>query len=247
VRAVRHSSGRGKTLRSRREHVDLSIYWLGLGVFARNPTVVVLPLLVAVIGIFLAQVARVMPDPFGLVSFILQLLNLFALGVSIIIADAGWRRGVASFDEAWHDARRKAGDIIFAAFGFTFVLQIALLAGQYLGAAGIALTALAVYGLIFTIPAAAIGGVPGGAAINASVERVKSNPLTSGVLAAVAIVLLLYFGAFVGVWLEELVDAAMGAPSIIGPVLAAVVRSVAAGYVAVVMAKVYAEVAFSRW
>ncbi len=233
--------------RGPREHVDLSIYLRGLGVFARNPTVVVMPLLVAVIGVFLAQISRIIPDPFGLVSFILQLLNLFALGVSIIIADAGWRRGVASFDEAWQDARRKAGDIIFAAFGFTFVLQIALLASGYLGAAGIAVTALAVYGLIFTIPAAAIGGVPGGAAINASVERVKANPLTAGVLAAVAIVLLLYFGAFVGVWLEDLVDGLMGGPSIIGPVLAAAVRAVAAGYVAVVMAKVYAEVAFSRW
>jgi len=27
---------------------------------------------------------------------------------SIIIADAGWRKGAASFDDAWQDARRKA-------------------------------------------------------------------------------------------------------------------------------------------
>jgi len=234
-------------VRSRREHVDFSIYLRGLGVFARNPTVIVMPLLVAVIGVLVDQLTRFIGDPFGLAHFVVLLLDLFALGVSIIIADAGWRRGVASFDEAWHDARRKAGDIIFAAFGFTFVLQIALLASQYLGAAGIAVVALAAYGLIFTIPAAAIGGVPGGAAINASVEHVKTNPLTAGVLTAVTIVLLLFFTQFVGVWLEVFVDEALGGPSVIGPVLAAAVRAIAAGYVAVVMAKVYAEVAFSRW
>ena len=236
--------------RAPRERVDLSIYVRAAVVFARNPTVVVMPLLVAVIGILLGQISGFTGGDAltgGLASFVLLLLQLFALGVSIIIADAGWRRGVASFDDAWQDARRKAGDIIFAAFGFTFVLQIALLAGQMVGALGTILSALAVYGLIFAIPAAAIGGVPGGAAINASVERVRGAPLTAAVLAVVTIVMLLYFGAFVGVWLDTLVFAFMGGPSILGPILGAVVSSIAAGYVATAMAGVYAEVAFSRW
>jgi hypothetical protein len=175
------------------------------------------------------------------------LLQLFALGVSIIIADAGWRRGVASFDDAWQDARRKAGDIIFAAFGFTFVLQIALLAGSLVGALGTILSALAVYGLIFAMPAAAIGGVPGGASINASVERVRGAPLTAAVLAVVTIVMLLFFSSFVGVWLDALVSEFMGGPSIVGRILSALVSSIAAGYVAVAMAGVYAQVAFTRW
>lgn len=237
-------------MRPSRERVDLSIYVRALAVFARNPTVIVMPLLVAVIGILLAQVSGLTGGDAltgGLASFLLQLLQLFALGVSIIIADAGWRRGSASFDEAWQDARRKAGDIIFAAFGFTFVLQIALLAGSMVGSLGFILGALAVYGLIFAIPAAAIGGVPGGAAINASVERVKASPLTAAVLAVVTIVLLLFFRAYVGVWLEALVDSMLGGPSIVGPILGAAVSSIAAGYVATAMAGVYAEVAFSRW
>jgi hypothetical protein len=236
--------------RGPRERVDLSIYVRAVVVFVRNPTVVVMPLLVAVLGILLGQISGFTGGDAltgGLASFILLLPQLFALGVSIIIADAGWRRGVASFDDAWQDARRKAGDIIFAAFGFTFVLQIALLAGQMVGALGTILSALAVYGLIFAIPAAAIGGVPGGAAINASVERVRGAPLTAAVLAVVTIVLLLYFGAFVGVWIDTLVFGFMGGPSILGPILGALVSSIAAGYVATAMAGVYAEVAFSRW
>jgi hypothetical protein len=236
-------------MRKPRERIDLSIYVRALGVFARNPTVIVMPLLVGVIGVLLAQVTGFTGGDSltgGLASFILLLLQLFALGVSVIIADAGWRRGVASFDEAWQDARRKAGDIIFAAFGFTFVLQIAQLAGSMIGALGIVLTAVAVYGLIFAIPAAAIGGVPGGAAINASVERVKAAPLTAAVLAVVTIVLMLYFNAYVGVWIATAIDRAIG-PSILGSVLNALVNAIATGYVATVMAKVYSEVAFSRW
>lgn len=237
-------------MRGSRERIDLSIYVRALAVFVRNPTVMVMPLLVAVIGILLGQISGFTGGDAltgGLAGFILQLLQLFALGVSIIIADKGWRRGVASFDDAWQDARHKAGDIIFAAFGFTFVIQIALLAGQMVGALGTILSAVAIYGLIFAIPAAAIGGVPGGAAINASVERVRSAPLTAAVLAVVTIVMLLYFRAFVGLRLELLAYEFLGGPSILGPILGAVVSSIAAGYVAVVMAGVYAEVAFSRW
>jgi hypothetical protein len=236
-------------MRNSRDRVDFSIYLRGFGVFARNPTVIILPLLVGVLGVLIAQVSGLTggePLTAGLLSFMLLLLQLFALGVSIIIADAGWRHGVASFDESWQDARRKAGDIIFAAFGFTFVLQIAQLAAQTIGSFGVVLTAIAVYGLIFSIAAAAIGGVPGGAAINASVERVKAAPLSAAVLAVVTIVLMLYFNAYVGVWIESLMAQAIG-PTILGSILSAVVNAIATGYVATVMAKVYAEVAFSRW
>ena len=236
-------------MRGTRERVDLSIYVRAFGVLARNPTVVVMPLLAGVIGILLGQISGFTGGDAltgGLASFILLLLQLFALGVSVIIADAGWRRRVASFDEAWQDARRKAGDIIFAAFGITFVIQIALLAGQMVGALGTILSAVAVYGLIFAIPASAIGGVPGGGAINASVERVKGAPLTAGVLAAVSIAVLLGCLWFVEPWIGTLVYGFMGGPSILSTVLAAVVSSIAAGYVATAMAGVYAEVAFSR-
>ena len=63
------------------------------------------------------------------------LIQLFALGVSIIIGDMGWRRGHASFDDAWQDARHKGRDILFAALGFRSCLSIAQYAGTVVGSA----------------------------------------------------------------------------------------------------------------
>ena len=242
-------------MRASREQIDLSVYWRALPIFARNPTVIVLPLLVAVIGVLIAQMSGVTgggalgPLLDGLVGFILLLLQLFALGVAVIIGDAGWRRGFTTFDEAWQEARRKSGDIIFAAFGFTFVLSIAQYAGSILGAVGPILSAIAVYGLIYVIPAAAIGGIPGGASIGVSVERVKGAPLTAAILTVVAIVLLVFFGSFVGVWIDSWLLGMLGGTTIIAALIDAVVRAIVTGYLAVVMAKVYSDVSFAppRW
>jgi hypothetical protein len=247
---LRLGAERGALNVRRGERVDLSVYVKAVAVFARNPTVIVVPLLVAFIAIFLGQVGgftRTDAVTGGLVSFIVQLLQLFALGVSIIIADAGWRRGMASFDEAWQDARRKAGDLLFAALGVTFVVQVAQLAGSFLGTAGVlVLSALAVYGMVFAMPAAAIGGLPGVAAINASVERVRANPLAAAALAIVTVVVMFAFRAFVGAWIQDAVFNAIG-PSMLGPVLSAVATSIAYGYVATVSAAVYSQLAFTRY
>jgi hypothetical protein len=231
-----------------RERLDFSVYLSAVGVFARNPTVVVLPLLAGVVGVLIEQIS----DATGagllasITSFLLLLLQLFALGVSIIIADAGWRRGSASFDDAWQDARNKSRDILFAAFGFTFVLSIAQYAMEIVGAVGIVLMALAAYGLIYTIAAAAIGGIPGGAAINVSIERVRSAPLKSAILTAVSLVFFLYFGPSADALIFD--TAGLGSP-IVAMLLGALVRAILTGYVAIVMAKVYADVSFTppRW
>ena len=233
-----------------RETIDFSTYLRAFGVFARNPTVIVMPLLAGVIGIAVGQFAD-----FGaggllasITTFLVLLIQLFALGVSIIIADQGWRRGQASFDDAWQDARRKGRDLLFAAFGLTFVINIAQYIGQILGNGiiGIVLLALAAYFLIFTIAAAAIGGIPGGAAINVSIERVRSAPMSAALLAVVSLVLMYYVGSFI----EAPLFAALGVTSpLIGSLIGVVVQSVLTGYIAVVTAKVYSDVSFTmpRW
>jgi hypothetical protein len=219
-------------------------------VFARNPTVIVLPLFVGIAGVLVNQLSDLGGGGIvqSLTSFVLLLLQLFALGVSVIIADAGCRRGgAASFDDAWQDARRKGRDILFAAFGFTFILNVAQYAGTIVGpTAGIILLAIAGYGLIYTIPAAAIGGIPGGAAISVSIERVRSAPLAAALLTAITLIVLFYLGLYIDQW----VFAAFGVTSpIVGEILGAVLQAILTGYIAVVMAKVYADVAFTtpRW
>ncbi len=238
-------------MRNMRERIDLTVYARALGVFARNPTVIVIPLLVNVIGVLVAQMSGVSGGgalggfTSGIMSFILTLLMLFGLGTAIIIGDAGWRRGVVRFDDAWQDARRKGGDILFAAFGFSFVISIAQYAGQIIGGFGIVLEAIAVYGLIYCIAAAAIGGVPGGAAIGVSVERVRSAPLTAALLTVVAIVLLFFFGSFIGVYIDEWLLGSIGGTSIIAALIDALIRAVFTGYLGIVMAKVYNDVSFT--
>ena len=237
-----------------RERIDLSVYVRALGVFARNPTVIVVPLLAMIVGVFVGEVSGVQGGgalggfTTSIVGFILLLLQIFSLGVAIIIGDAGWRRGTASFDAAWQEARAKSRDIVFAAFGLTFVFTIAQYAGSIVGF-GTILMAIAAYGLIYTVAAAAIGGVPGGAAIGASVERVKSGPIAAAILTVVTIVLVFFFGSFIGVWIDQWLLGALGGTSIVAAIVDALLRSIFIGYVGIVMAKVYADASFSppRW
>jgi hypothetical protein len=231
-----------------RERFDLSVYLRAFGVFVRNPTVIVLPLLAGVIGVLVSQFSDVGGGGLigSLTTFLLLLIQLFALGVAIIIGDAGWRRGTASFDDAWQEARHKGRDILFAAFGFTFVISIAQYAAQIIGSFGIILMAVAVYALIYTIAAAAIGGVPGGGAISVSIERVRSAPITAAILTIVSIALFFYVGRYV----DQFVFGALGITSpMIALILDALVQSIVTGYIAIVMAKVYADVSFTppRW
>jgi hypothetical protein len=236
-------------MKASRERIDFLVYLRAFGVFARNPTVIVLPLVAGIAGVLVGQVSDLTGGGMlqSLTTFLLLLLQLFALGVSIIIGDAGWRRGAASFDDAWQDARRKGRDILFAAFGFTFVLSIAQYASTVVGAAiGIVLLAIAAYGLIYTIAAASIGGIPGGAAIGVSIERVKSAPMAAALLTAVSLVLLFYVGGFIDQW----AFAALGFTSpLIASLLGALLQAILTGYIAIVMAKVYSDVSFTmpRW
>lgn len=236
-------------MRPSRERLDFTVYVRALGVLARNPTVIVLPLLAGVIGVLVGQLSDLGGGGLlaSLTTFLLLLIQLFALGVAIIIGDMGWRRGSASFDDAWQDARNKGRDILFAAFGFTFVLSIAQMAGQLLGGPiGLILLALAAYALVYTIAAASIGGIPGGAAISVSIERVRGAPMTAAVLTVVSLVLMLY----VAHNLDYLLFEALGVTSpLIASLLDALIQSIVTGYVAIVMAKVYTDVAFStpRW
>ena len=61
-----------------------------------------------------------------------------------------------------------------AAIGFSFILWAAALGGGLVGSVGaLLLQAVAMFFFIYTLPAAAIGGVPGGAALQISLERAR--------------------------------------------------------------------------
>ena len=235
--------------------VDLSVYAKALPLFVRNPAIVAVPLLMAVIGVFLQLT---MNTSYGagalggltgqLALFIRILLELFGLGAACIIADDAWRHGRASFEKGWAEARVRGGDILFAALGFTLLLSVAQYAGSLIGPLALALTVLVVVFLIWTIPAAAIGGVPGGAAIQVSIDRVRGAPLPA-VIAAIVSVLVLWIGVPIlsidlGDWIPLL------RYSLIGNLLVgALLQGIAVSYVALVLTKTYTDAAFGtrRW
>ena len=238
------------------------MYVRALGLFVRNPSIIVVPLLMAIVGVLVSQVSGAAGGgggvlggvasgvgslTNGLMSFLLVLLNMFGFGAACIIADMAWRRGRASFDEGWNEARRKGGEILTAAMGFTFVLYLALFAGTLIGNISLILAAIAIYFLIYTIPAASIGGVPGGAALNVSIERARANPLPTIVVAIVSVALYLFLGVLLAPFIDILLaPLAFASSSLLRALLGALVQAIALSYIALIVTKTYSDISFGR-
>jgi hypothetical protein len=233
--------------------IDLGAYLRAFVLYARNPQLVLAPLVMGLAGTIILLVSPPSNGLLGNLSggitgLIVGLLDSFGLGVALILADAAWRRGRAPFDDAWSEGRRRLGDILLAALGYNFVLWAAGLAGGLLGNIGaLALSAIAAYFFIYTIPAAAIGGVPGGAALSISLERVKRSYANTLLLAFIAVVIMVVLPAF---W--ETLSAPLAAgvtfasPVVVSTLALAFIKAVGVGYLALVMSKAYNDVSYGR-
>jgi len=100
----------------------------------------------------------------------------------------------------------------------------------------LALGALAVWAFIYAIPAAAIGGTPGGAALSASLQAAKRQPPATAILVVVSLV----------VWVGLSVYAVDYLPfyGIGYEIAAALLKAIALGYIALIVARQYSELAF---
>jgi hypothetical protein len=223
------------------------VYLQAIPLLLRNPSLLLAPLFTGVLGVLVQEFGGgsnpggVLGDVSGsILQLLVFLFNCFGLGISVIIADHAWRRGKASFEDGWEEGRRKAGDIFMAALGLNFVIYIALQIGSFINPIlGEVLFVVAFFFLIYTIPAAAIGGVPGMMALNTSIERVKANYPTAVGLAICFV--LLYWG--VGTILVPLYTGTMG---IVSFLIAAVVRALVLGYFALVLAQGYNQISYTR-
>ncbi len=236
-------------------NVDAGAYLRAFPLLIRNPAIMLAPFVASVAEVVLY---KVLPGGAGvgflgaanssIAGLVAQLIAFFGLSVALIVADTAWRRGRAPFDDAWEEARRKAGDIVFAAIGLGFVLYLANLIGSFLGFAGaIALGLVAYFFFIYTLPAAAIGGVPGGAALNASVERARGAPLTTALVTVIYVLAFLYVPTLITGAVEPLIlTQNLPAADIISTLIVAAAKAIVSGYVALVLAKAYAGVSFGR-
>lgn len=225
--------------------VDLVMYARAVPLLLRHPSIFAMPLLAAVVDLLIAQITPFFTDATGgglnfLFAIIINLVYGFSFGVAVIAANNVWRRGRTTFDEAWEEGRHKAGGILIATIGFYFLVYVAQYAGQLLGSAilQIVLQLIVAFFLIYTIPAAAIGGMPGNFAIGASFRAVRANPLGTAVLAIVFVVL--------WVWLPEFIvnRFALGLGVIGYELVHAAIRAIVLGYLAFPFAKQYDDVAF---
>jgi len=228
--------------------VDVSIYGRALLYLVRNPSILAMPLLAAVIDMAVSYGQGFFTDAAGglgngLFAMIVQIIYLFAFGIATIQANSIARGYKTNFDEAWEDGRRKAGGILLAAISFQFMTQVAAYIGQILGLGFIAilLQLVAYFFLIYTIPAASIGGLPGGLALSGSIRAVRSNPVSAVILAFVFVALfvylpnfvVIYFGANLGVIGSELALAGM--------------RALVLAYLAFPFASLYDDIAFKLY
>ena len=162
----------------------------------RHPSILALPLLAAIIDMFTSYWQTLFTDPLGgsgggLFQFVIQICICSRSAVRssrpttsrAAIAPASMTRGKRRGE--------RPGGILMAAIGFQFVIYAAQYIGGLLGAAllQLGLQLIAYFFLILTIPAAAIGGLPGGLALSGSIRAVRANPLACVILAVVFIAL----------------------------------------------------------
>lgn len=227
--------------------IDLGAYLRAVPLLLRHPSILAVPLLAAVVDVLVDRVTPLLTDPTGglgsgLLQLFVQLVYLWAFGVAIVQASNIWRGRNGSFDEAWEESRAKFGGIAMAAIGLQFVLWVASYIGSLLGPiagyASLAFGAVAAFFLIYTIPAAAIGGMPGTLAIVASARAVRTNVPASILLAFVFFVLWYVVVPMI------LPYALVRLPAIGWELVTAAARAIVLGYLAFPFAKQYDEVAF---
>jgi hypothetical protein len=232
--------------------VDLRIYLTALPLLVRNPSIVVVPLLMAVAGVLLI---RLFPPVGGAVLGSLTggivwlgvfLLLMFGLGTACIIADDAWRHGHVSFDRDWAEARRRAPEILMASIGLSLILWLAQFVGVLLGWVSILLVALAAFFLIWAIPAAAIGGIPGAAAIQASIDRVRANPLSAALATIVTLALVVILAPLVQSWFENWLSPFTAGTTVVGSLVGALIQAITVAYAALIITKTYSDAAFGR-
>jgi len=234
--------------------IDPSIYGRAFLLLGKNPAICLGPLLAYVAQILIFKVAPVSGGGGGaatsIVGYLAEIVGWFGVAVAVIVGSHAWRnaRGRASFDEAWDEARARVADIFWAAIGFEFVISIAGIVGSFAtGIGAIVLTAVAYFFFLYTIPAAVVGGTPGGAALNASLETARRAPLPT------LAVTVLWFIAFLFVpsWMISLLTpvllgSTIFASAIVSSLLVALVKAVVAGYVALVLAKTFEDASYGR-
>lgn len=235
-------------MRSPVSGLDWKLYFEALPLYARNLGVLLFPLIAAAIGLGLTYLGNWFSAPtgFALASifvYIALIVEGYGFALAVIFADDAWRHKRANLQNAWDQGRRRAGDIIITIIGFLFLVWIAGIVGGILPIPYLSqvLQVLAIWAFLYAIPASAIGGIPSGGAFSASLQAARRHPLATAILAIVSYVVwvgltnyaLNAIAAYTG-------EAAFAAAQVL-------LAAIALGYIALIIARQYADLAFRFW
>ncbi len=110
------------------------------------------------------------------------------------------------------------------------------------------LTAAVTVLCIFMLPAAAIGGIPGGATLQVSAERVRNAPVSALLVAVMYFVTIAIVPTLVIEALEPLrFSTSIFSSGPVSSIVAAIVKSIMWAYVALVLAKAYDDASYGRF
>jgi hypothetical protein len=233
-------------MRNAMSGLDWKMFLQALPLYARNLGVLFYPLVAAGIGLGIHYLGFwfTAPTGFGLMSifdYIALVIQGYGLALAIIFADDAWRHGRGNLRRAWEQGSRRAGDIFLAIIGFLFLIYVAGLIGGIGGPyLALALTVVAVWAFLYAIPAASIGGIPGGASFSASLQAARRHPVATALLAIVSYVV----WRALTVWALSAIGGYMGAGYDAASVLLA---AIALGYIALIVARQYTDLAFRFW
>lgn len=226
--------------------IDWKLYFEALPLYARNLGVLLYPLIAAGIGLGITYLGNWFSAPtgfalMGIFNFVIQVIYGFGFALAVIFADDAWRHNRGNLRATWDQGRKRAGDILLAIVGFYFILYVAGIIGNIFGGyGGLILTIVAVWAFIYSIPAAAIGGIPAGGAFSASLQSARRHPLATAILAIVS------YGVWVGLtrFAMDAISGYLGAGYDVAQVL---LTAIALGYIALIIARQYADLAFRFW
>lgn len=228
--------------------IDFGGYLQAFGLLFRNPALLFAPFAAALIGVgiaLLAPTGGALGGVTGGVAGLIQtLLDSFALAVSLSVADLAWRRrGTAPFSAAWESTRRKAPNILLAALGFNFILWAAGSVGGVFGPAGLLLVLVALYFFVYTIPASAIGGIPGSAAPQTSIERVQRTPVATAIM--LVVIGAVYYATSLA--MLPILGSLILSGGLFVPILNALIKAIGIAFVSLLLAKGYNDASYGRF
>jgi len=226
-----------------RESVDIAVYVQAIPLLLRHPVIAVGPLLAAVLDALLGGLFHDTSGPFAALgtsqlSIIFMILDTLGMALAIVIADAVWRRGRVSFDAAWEQTRKRAGECVWVALGISLVTYTAIYLGSILGSLiALALGILTFGILIYAVAATAIGGVPGFLSLQASLDIARIRPINTTLLT------IMFFVSYLGLgWLLPMI--LIPVTGSLALIVLAIAKAVAIGYIALLISKRYVDIAF---